>query len=233
MKPPPDLAAAERALAAVPLVATRVEIADRVWSILAVSDQQALLDAADGFAHVPYGLLLWESAVALAQWVARRPGMVAGRRVMELGAGVGLPGLVAAACGGLVTQSDHEPAALALCRMNAERNAVAVPRALLADWRAWPDAGRYDVVLGADVLYEREVHGVILDLAGRLVAPGGLLVLTDPGRPHTLDLLSEMEDRGWRGEVTTVPVAALTAVPGGPATIEVTIAELRPPRPFS
>lgn len=230
MKPPLNMAAAERALAAVPLVATRVEIADRDWSILAVGDQQALLDAADGFAHVPYGLLLWESAVALARWIAARPGMIAGRQVMELGAGVGLAGLVAAACGGIVTQSDHEPAALALCSRNAARNGVAAPAVLLADWRAWPTDVRYDVVLGADVVYEREVHGVILDLAGRLVEPDGRLVLADPGRPHTLDVLAALEDRGWRGEVTTVPVAALTPVPGGAQTVEVTIAELRPPR---
>lgn len=213
-----------------PLVPIRVEVADRDWSILAVSDQQALLDAADGFAHVPYGLLLWESAVALSRWIAARPGALAGRQVIELGAGVGLAGLVAAACGGIVTQSDHEPAALALCSRNAALNGVAAPAALLADWRAWPNDARYDVVLGADVVYEREVHGVILDLAGRLVAPGGRLVLADPGRPHTLDLLAALEDRGWRGDVTTVPVAALTPLPGGAASVEVTIAELFPPR---
>lgn len=224
-----DMAAAERALGAVPLVATTVGITGRAWSILAVSDQQALLDAADRFAHVPYGLLLWESAVALSRWIAARPGLVAGRQVMELGAGVGLPGLVAVAAGGIVTQSDHEPAALALCGLNARRNDVAAPAALLADWRAWPGDALYDVVLGADVVYEREVHGVLLNLAARIVAPGGRLLLADPVRPHTLDLLAALEDRGWRGEVTTVPVAALTPVPGGATTIDVTIAELRPP----
>ncbi len=75
------------------LATLSVPIGGRVWQVLAAQDQDALLDVAEGD-YFPYGLLLWEASVALARHVAASPERVAGKRVLELGAGVGLPGQV-------------------------------------------------------------------------------------------------------------------------------------------
>src|SRR5438874_13269890 len=108
----------------VPLETAAVPIGDRVWKITCVQSQEALLDAAESFAHFPYGFLLWESAVGLARLLAARPELVSGKRALELGAGAGLPGLVARSLGAEVWQTDHQPDALALARYNAWQNGV-------------------------------------------------------------------------------------------------------------
>ena len=77
-----------------PLVMAEIEIGAQIWKVTAVQNQDALLDGADELEHFPYGFLLWESAVGLARHLAAHPELVAGKTVLELGAGVGLPGTV-------------------------------------------------------------------------------------------------------------------------------------------
>ena len=60
--------------------------------------------------RVPYGIVLWPAAIALAHEIASR--QVAGMRVLELGAGTGLPGIVAASLGAHVVQTDKQELAL-------------------------------------------------------------------------------------------------------------------------
>src|SRR5581483_5896757 len=120
-----------------PLVTTEIAIGARAYRVTAVQNQDALLDAAEELEHFPYGFLLWESAVGLARWLAADPARVAGRSVLELGAGVGLPGIVAQALGAQVWQTDHQKGALLVARENARQNGVGDIQQFLADWRDW------------------------------------------------------------------------------------------------
>ncbi|MFN3869123.1 MAG: class I SAM-dependent methyltransferase [Hyphomicrobiaceae bacterium] len=200
----------------------RIEAAGRTWDIEAVSDQTALLEAADAFRVFPFGLMLWESALALADELARRRDILARASVLEIGAGVGLAGLAAAGLGAVVTQSDHLPAALDACRRNAALNGLPPPRTLPADWNDWPDATRYDIVIGADVLYERDVFPAVASILERNVGQGGLAILADPGRPQTPEMIELLEAAGWRVALHRRSVAALQ--PSFAAqTIDVTI----------
>lgn len=195
--------------AGLPLATFDLDVAGRRWSIRAVRDQDALLDAAEQFAHVPYGLLLWESAVSLARALAERPTLCRGRSVLEIGCGVGLAGIVAAGLGGNVVQTDHEPAVLALAAANAEQNGITGISQRLADWRAWPLSERFDLVLGADVLYEAAMHDAVARVIDASLAPGGTVLLADPGRPNTLPFLGALERKGWRVDFAVQPAADL------------------------
>lgn len=210
-----------------PLSDFPLDIAGRRWTIAAVRDQDALLDAAHTFVHVPYGLLLWESAVVLAGAVSRRPQVLAGRSVLELGCGTGLVGLVAASLGAVVLQTDHEPAALTIAAENARRNGIGGIRRLIADWRRWPVDERFDVILGADVLYEPALHDDVARILSACLAPDGLVLLADPGRPGTLAFLGRLEREGWRVSLEVEPADDLLA-PG--RRVEVTLIECAPPR---
>jgi len=126
---------------------------------------------------LPYWAELWPSALALADVVAGRD--VAGLDVLELGCGLGLPSLVAGRDGARVLATDWADEALALLRANASCNGVALETRRL-DWREPGELGTFDLVLAADVLYERRYVDVLAELLPRL---GREVLLADPGRP--------------------------------------------------
>lgn len=89
-------------------------------AILTHEDEKRFLDPKQP--RLPYGIVLWPAAIALAHEIASRP--MSGLRVLELGAGTGLPGIVAASLGARVVQTDIQEVALFVCKKNAERNGV-------------------------------------------------------------------------------------------------------------
>jgi predicted nicotinamide N-methyase len=173
-------------------------------AVVSREDEQRFL--ANEGQRVPYGTMLWPAALALSQDVAGRD--LRGKRALELGAGTGLPGIVAARRGARVVQTDRQPVALHVCKMNAERNGVRVEHRL-ADWTAWGDDERYDYVLASDVLYAPPMHSHLRRIFEQNVKPGGTVLVSDPFRDASLSLLEVMESEGWSISMTkwTVGVA--------------------------
>lgn len=163
-------------------------------AILSREDEQRFLGG--DRARVPYGIVLWPAAIALAHEIAMRS--VRGLRILELGAGTGLPGLVAATLGAQVIQTDKQELALHVCKKNAERNGVTTIEHRVGDWTAWADTARYDVILGADVLYADTMHPHIRRILDANLAPGGTVLLSDPLREPSFVLLEAMAADGWQ-----------------------------------
>jgi predicted nicotinamide N-methyase len=179
-----------------------VKIGQREWAIWCVENQDMLLSFLSTEGDAPYGLLLWESAVALAHELEQRPELVAGRRVLELGAGVGLPGLVARRLGARVYQTDKAEDALRVAARNERENGLSGVERFLADWTHWTRADNYDVIIGADILYEAEMHNALASIVERSIAPRGTVLVADPGRPQAIAFLSKLEDKGIRFGLT-------------------------------
>jgi len=100
----------------------------------------------------PYWSFCWASGLALARYLAERPQWVEGKRVLDFGAGSGVAGIAAARAGALeVVACDLDPLAIAACRANAELNDVQLSYS--TDFFA--EADRFDLILVADVLYDR------------------------------------------------------------------------------
>jgi predicted nicotinamide N-methyase len=173
---------------------------DRAWrilhtgAILSYEDEQRFLRGEAP--RLPYGIVLWPAALALAHEVASRA--VAGMRLLELGAGTGLPGIVAATLGASVVQTDRHELALSVCKRNADRNGVTTIEHRASDWTAWEDRERYDGILGSDILYAESVHPHLRRIFEENLAPGGTILLSDPFRKASIELLEAMERDGWR-----------------------------------
>jgi methyltransferase-like protein 23 len=202
--------------------AVSIPIGEREWRVECVRDQGRILAYAESHAQAPYGLLLWESAVALARSLHRRPTLVANKQVLELGAGVGLPGLVARSLGAEVWQTDHLTAALEIARLNARANDVGGIRQFTADWTRWTDDRLYDVILGADILYDRAMQGSVVSIFGRNLAPDGFVLLADPGRQQSIDLLARLEHEGVRFDLEIAHVEPTCGLGSG-ALVEVVL----------
>lgn len=184
-----------------PLFEYAFEVSGRSWSVLHIGailsradESERLLDTFD---RLPYGVALWPAAIALAHDVASREHEFAGRTVLELGAGAGLPGIVAATLGARVVQTDRNKLAMAVCRRNGERNRLTSIEHRLADWTAWAEPERYDWILGSDVLYTREMHPYLRRIFETNLAGGGRLLLSDPFRSESMPLLEALEASGW------------------------------------
>lgn len=159
----------------------------------------ALIDEHD-FARderLPYWAELWPSAVALARRLSGED--LAGRSAVELGCGVGLPGVAALACGAGVTATDHYEAALDFARYNARANLGWEPRTRLLDWHEprTEGLGSFDLVLAADVLYEPRNVVALAALIPRLLVPGGEVLLADPRRKDAPGFLQRVRDKGF------------------------------------
>lgn len=185
-----------------------IVVAGRRWRVDAVKDQDALLAASEHFDVFPYGLLLWDSAPVLADALAGF-GDLTGKRVLELGAGVGLAGLAARHLGAEVVQTDHSAEALELACANAALNGIGGIAQELADWSQWTPSGRFDLVLGSDILYDEAAHGAVARLLSTCLAESGLALLSDPGRTATPGFLRAMRAEGWRIETVARSVPAL------------------------
>jgi predicted nicotinamide N-methyase len=142
----------------------------------------------------PYWSVLWRSGAELAREL---DGVgLKGTRVVELGCGLAVPSIAAARAGAHVLATDLDTEALELVAENAAANDVQVETAAV-DW-AQPDGlisrAPFDLVLAADVLYERASVALLLSLLPQL-APEAWLA--DPGRPAA-DAFLEEARRRWR-----------------------------------
>jgi predicted nicotinamide N-methyase len=173
-------------------VEEEVELAiDLRLSILRPSSAEELIDEAafteDEF--LPYWAELWPSGVALARFVAGLE--LRELRVLELGCGLGLPALAAASRGAHVLATDWAEDAIELLRRNAAGNglSVRVARVRWSDPERLLRAAPWDVVLGADLLYEARNADQLAVLLPRL---GNEVLLADPGRPFAKAFLEQL-----------------------------------------
>jgi predicted nicotinamide N-methyase len=185
----------------VPLHEYHLRKAGRAWAILHAGAVLSTTDEARAIGEqrdrLPYGVALWPAAIALAHEVLAHATAFSGVRVLELGAGTGLPGMVAASLGARVVQTDRDPLALALCRRNGARNDLQTIDHRLTDWADWADDERYDWILGADVLYGESTHPHLRRIFRYNLAPGGRILLADPFRAVSFQLLEALEADGW------------------------------------
>lgn len=176
-------------------------IIGREWKILHVSavlshkeESKFLRELKD---KLPYGVTLWASAIALTHEIASRGDAFCGTRVLELGAGTGLPGIVAATLGAQVVQTDRSELVMSLCKRNILLNDVQTIEQRIVDWTDWNDVTQYDWIIGSDILYGEDTHPHLRHIFESNLSPSGKVLLSDPFRSPSIKLLEALETDGW------------------------------------
>jgi predicted nicotinamide N-methyase len=160
--------------------------------------------------YMPYWADLWPAARMLAKAVLREP-WAEGLEALEVGCGLGLPGVAALARGLRVTFSDYDATALHFAAGNARLNGFEDFRLLQLDWRDPPAGARFPVVFGSDLIYEVRNVAPLVGLLKRVLAPDGLCLLTDQDRVPSQALRETLAAEGL--DFTTQPTRA--GEPGG------------------
>jgi predicted nicotinamide N-methyase len=185
-----------------------VEVGGRPVKLLMPANPEELIDERDfeRDERLPYWADLWPSARVLADEVAVM--RVQGQRVLELGCGLGLVSLAAAAAGADVLATDYYDDATRFARLNVAEATGRAIRTRMVDWTALPHGlGRFDVVLASDVLYEHRYAALVANAIAKTLVRGGEAIVADPGRIAIAEFLDECAARGLSHRADPRPFA--------------------------
>jgi len=166
--------------------------------LLRITDIEPLLDGKNPLEDVsafPFWVKLWESSLVLARLLASQPG--ADKSLLELGAGLGLPGLAAAARGWQVVLSDFEEVILDFQRVNAAANHLPAVECRLLDWLTPGDLPRYDCLVGAEILFRETFFEPLLEVFRRALKPGGVIYLAHEQERRSLAPFLALADKEY------------------------------------
>jgi predicted nicotinamide N-methyase len=159
-------------------IALRVAEVERVDEMVAEVYPGAVLEHGDA----PVWMITWPAALALAEHVVEMG--VERATVLELGCGTAAPGIAARLAGGIVTCTDYDQLTLMVARHNAFE---------LLDWYHPRLRGRFDVILGSEIVYHPKSFPALMVVLARYLAPGGRVLLSDQGRPQMAGFLDMCE----------------------------------------
>jgi 2-polyprenyl-3-methyl-5-hydroxy-6-metoxy-1,4-benzoquinol methylase len=147
---------------------------------------------------------LTTSAIALSRHLANM-GDLASRRVIELGCGLGLAGITAGMLGAKVLFTDYMERALVFSKRNCELNGLnaANTRFRRLDWEAPDELSSFDMVLGAEVLYDYFFHGSLVRIMSSIVRPKGSIVIADRKRLVVSRFMGRLINAGFSCSETT------------------------------
>ncbi|NTS40646.1 methyltransferase domain-containing protein [Flavisolibacter sp. BT320] len=150
---------------------------------LYVPDAGAVKTAyAEGKITSPYWSQVWPAAKALAQFILTNPSLLSSKSVLELGAGLGLPSLVAARFAASVQCTDVAKEAVEIVQASAERLQLKNVYSSVLDWQQLPSDLRPDVLLLSDINYEPAAFVHLQAVVKAFLEEGTNVILSTPQR---------------------------------------------------
>lgn len=181
---------------------------------------EPFIDSDDPLSQFPLWAKIWEASLLLATKLAARP-IRPKEHLIELGAGLGVSGLVAASFGHNVTVTEYDPHALAFLEANRQENGCADARILRLDWNQLDLEDRFDVILGSELIYKEDDFEAMRRLFRTLLQPGGEVLLAGEIRQTNKAFLDCMQTefsiqiakQTLRSESQTIPLLLIRMTP--------------------
>lgn len=140
--------------------------------------------------------VVWPSGLALAQEMSQFP--IEGKSILEVGCGIGLPSLVLQQRGANITATDHHPLAEEFLRHNTDLNGLAPIHFFKTAWMEPNlELGRFDLIIGSDLLYERDQPASLAGFLADHANPTCQILLVDPGRSQCSQFSIQMASQGY------------------------------------
>ncbi len=139
---------------------------------------------------------IWPSARILAE--AMHTHDLTGKRILEIGAGLALASLVIHRRAGDMTVSDRHPLSRAFLQENLLLNKLGPLKYQNGNWEGSnPELGQFDLIIGSDVLYERQQPGQLAAFINRHAAASAQIIIVDPDRGNRVGFCREMTRLGY------------------------------------
>lgn len=185
----------------------RLRFGEKQIRLLKIADLEEFLDGKDPMADVsefPFWIRLWDAAMILSYVLGSQPN-AAGNRLLELGAGLGAPGLAAASAGFDVTISDYEDIIMDFQKVSAAASGLENIQFAHLDWLNPPEMEPFDVLAGAEILFRDEFFQPLLNIFKTYLKPEGVIYLAHDAKrqslPKFLNLAQKDFDIGLKEQV--------------------------------
>ena len=140
------------------------------------------LFAKDKNTPFPFWAQVWPAAKALSSFLKTEPQLIAGKKVFELGAGIGLPSFSMTVHASEMIISDHAPEAVSLIEKNIQFLGLKNVKAINLDWNHFSDNIRAEIILLSDINYAPDQFATLLALIRKWIGQGSLIILSTPQR---------------------------------------------------
>jgi predicted nicotinamide N-methyase len=171
-----------------------VVVNGRKFQILQPKFLDGFINTHDVFHKFPLWAKIWQASWVLADYLAGMP-VKAKKKFLELGAGIGLVSIAAAAFGHRITMSEHNHDALQFARANALINECPRLPIVDLDWNRPQSPGRFDCIVASEVTYKKEDCQLLVKLLKAYLKPDGEVILAGEMRKSSMDFYKELENR--------------------------------------
>jgi predicted nicotinamide N-methyase len=156
--------------------------------------------------------VVWPAGLALAEEMSHFP--IAGKSILELGCGIALTSLVLARRGADITACDYHPLAEAFLQHNVALNQLPALPFRTAPWLGPnPLLGRYDLIVGSDLLYERDHATLLAGFIAQHTHPASQVLIADPGRGYVSTFSALMANLGYVRSAKAMAMANSIGMP--------------------
>jgi predicted nicotinamide N-methyase len=165
--------------------------------------------------RIPYWADLWASAIGMSHYLIDNQELVRDKIVFEIGCGLGLPAIVAGKLGAKKTiVTDYLPEALDFAKLNWVKNlSLENVEFDVLDWRNIPKKFseetpqyRADILLAADVAYEKRAFEPLLTAFNQLIKPDGTILIAEPNRFISKDFFENLTHHGFNVQKKTMEI---------------------------